>query len=742
MYSKFLTTIYAADSSIDDALFKIQSELHVNLSDGRYLNLFTFSKESDDSYTIFFRYIPGVTFSDLIKPEKIFSIDSIPDKIQLGRILIDTDKARNSVIDSNISGLVQVEGYLDAVDKETFAFANTILDYIVKSLQDLLKGKYVVTFKKPFDISKEVKQVNKKWKGTEYDAGIYKILEKIQSFCRVNFLNSVKDQLISNGICTLIGFKKYESVISKEYSIVSDAYFESDEFKRKVGSYVHELNLQKDNENFDADLEDKLTQLTSFDSNNYIDTIKKKGDFGVNEYPLVNLAFTPEIQNEVKSYINDSIASVFTKREANLYQEFFSRIAITKEEIEDLKNKQKAEKEFIKFEDLLSDEEKQSLQNVKTDQETQVENTNGNEKKDYYDKSLEYSQLTDQSGNNGERLSLEDAIKDYADNYGYTVEYKEGTDKPSKVTDESGHRVNVTDFMNAVKREYDLADSVDEIGEKLLEVETSIYDTYLTPESYSQFHSRASVILAQLTSIDKKIRQYFEDAKRVDNPSALNDIYNKIKVIIIKAVGLPKGIQKSLLSALNVSNVRVGLEQLQMVLDVQIQIIKIFIEDTDYKSARGRVNAVLNEYRDLSRYFSKQVENTSVSQDVKKVIEDTKDRPYLLAKKFRMYLKQLGWKYDSKDLVFYQVKGKQKQSLSNDELSKLLEEFNTKNKSDLKLEDIFVQRNLVLEPIDIVIKNNSITKSLFNNIDEIVTNSGIKDLNNKLDQLSLEIKNL
>ena len=47
MYNKFLTTIYAADSLIDDSLFKIQSELRIELPDKTFINLCTFSKESD-----------------------------------------------------------------------------------------------------------------------------------------------------------------------------------------------------------------------------------------------------------------------------------------------------------------------------------------------------------------------------------------------------------------------------------------------------------------------------------------------------------------------------------------------------------------------------------------------------------------------------------------------------------------------------------------------------------------------
>jgi len=748
MYNKFLTTIYAADSLIDDALFKIQSELRIELPDESSINLCTFSKESNEIYTIYFRYIPGVSTLDLINNSvKDISVTSVPEKIQLGKILVDTSKIKDSVVESDILGLIAVEGYLDAVDKETFNFAKDILNYIVKSLQDLLKGKYVVTYKKPFDISKEVKQVNKKWKGTEYDSGIYKILEKIQSFCRMNFINSVKDRLIAANICTLIGFKKYESVINKEYSTVSDAYFESEEFKAKVNSYIYELNLNKDDAKFITNLEDKLLQLTSFTPNldEYINSIKQTGNFGINEYPLISFAFVPEVQNEIKSYINDFIDKVFTKREANLYKEFFSRIAITKEQIEELKNRQRAEKEFVKLEDFLSDEEKQSLQDIKTVQETQSEAVSDTNKKEDIDKSL----LSEQVNDNGESLSLEEAIKDFADNSGYTVEYKEGTNKPSKVIDEDGNSVNITDFMTMIKREYNIEDTKEEESY----VSTSIYDTYLKPESYSQFQNKASVILAQLLNINKNLLAYTQDIESVNDSKGIQDIYNKVLKFIINAVELPKGIQKSLLSALYVSNRRVGLEQLQMVLDVQIQIIKIFVEDTDYKSARGRVNAILNEYRDLSRYFSKQVESFSTSQDIDKVVKDTKDRPYLLAKKFRMYLNKLGWRYNARREVFYKgtlsdildKDGKvdqEKLNSINNELRKLLDDFNKMNNTDLKFEDIFTQRSLTLEPIDIVVRDNSITKTLFNSIDEILTNSGIKDLNSKLDAISLEINNL
>lgn len=747
MYNKFLTTIYAADSLIDDSLFKIQSELRIELPDKKSINLCTFSKESDNIYTIYFRYIPGITVLDLINGSiKDISTTFIPEKLQLGKVIVDTDKIKDPVVESDVSGLIEVVGYLDAVSKETFDFAEDVLSYIVKSLQDLLKGKYVVTYKKPFDISKEVKQVNKKWKGTEYDSGIYKILEKIQSFCRMNFINSVKDRLIADDICTLIGFKKYESVINKEYSTVSDTYFESDEFKTKVNSYIYELNLHKDDTDFITNLENKLLQLTTITPNldNYINSIKQTGNFGVNEYPLISFAFIPEVQNEVKAYINDFIDKVFTKREANLYKEFFSRIAITKKQIEELKNRQRSEKEFVKFKDFLSDEDIQSLQDIKTVQETQSEAASDTDKKVDIDKSL----LSEQVSDNGESLSLEEAIRDFADHSGYTVEYKEGTNKPSKVLDEEGNSVNVTDFMNMIKNEYDIEDTKEESY-----VSTSIYDSYLKPESYSQFQNRASVILAQLMNINKNLLAYINDIESIESVKDINDIYNKVLKLIINAVELPKGIQKSLLSALYVSNRRIGLEQLQMVLDIQIQIIKIFVEDTDYKSARGRVNAVLNEYRDLSKYFNKQVESFNISQDISKVVKETKDRPYLLAKKFRMYLNKLGWRYNARREVFYKGKlsdildkngkvNQEKLNSINDELRKLLDEFNKINNTDLKFEDIFTQRSLILEPIDIVVRDNTITKTLFNNIDEILTNAGIKDLNSKLDAISFEINNL
>lgn len=737
MYNKFLNMVYAADSQLDEALFQIQRELKIELQDGQSVNFCTFSKESDDTYTMYFRYFPGVELLNLIN-KSYKSIPFISNRIQLGRILVDTSTLKNPIVESETIGRIQVEGYLEALGKEEFNFANDLLDYISKSLQDILKDKYVVTYKKPFDIKKEVRQVNDRWKGTSYDAGIYKVIEKIQSFCRMFFINSLKDYLVENNICTLIGFRKYQSVIMKEYSTVSDAYFESREFKEKVDAYVYELNVQKtSNENFEADLESKLLsatsdrlQLSNFAAS-YIESIKRNGDFGVNEFPLTSFEFTPEIQSEVKSYIDGFISNVFSKRSANLYNEFFTRIAISKEEMEELKNKSRAEKEFIKFEDLLSEEEKQSLQDLTTPQEEQKQSE---EVENKVEKSPEDKSSLSEQVDDSESMSMKEAIMDFANESGYKVEFKEGSDKPSSVYDSDGKRVNVTDFLNTVMNEYNVSSDNDSKNF----VSTSIYDKYLTPESYSQFHSAASLILAQLANINSSVDGYIKDIKEAQSGDILKDTYNKIKKLIINASDLPAGIQKSLLVALNVSNARVALDQLQVVLDVQIQIIKIFVEDTDYKAARGRVNAILNEYRDLSKYFNNKVENFNVQQNVEKVVKETKDKPYLLAKKFRIYLKKLGWKYNAKDLVFY----KGKEVLSEEDLKKLLDEFNKANNSNLKFEDIFTQRSLQLEPIDIIVKDNSLTRSLFKNIDEIATNSGIKSLNNKLDALSLEIKNL
>ena len=215
MYNKFLNMVYAADSQLDEALFQIQRELKIELQDGQSVNFCTFSKESDDTYTMYFRYFPGVELLNLIN-KSYKSIPFISNRIQLGRILVDTSTLKNPIVESETIGRIQVEGYLEALGKEEFNFANDLLDYISKSLQDILKDKYVVTYKKPFDIKKEVRQVNDRWKGTSYDAGIYKVIEKIQSFCRMFFINSLKDYLVENNICTLIGFRKYQSVIMKE----------------------------------------------------------------------------------------------------------------------------------------------------------------------------------------------------------------------------------------------------------------------------------------------------------------------------------------------------------------------------------------------------------------------------------------------------------------------------------------------------------------------------------------------
>lgn len=747
MYTKFLTVIYAADSQIEDAISKIQSELRVDLSDSDSVNFCTFSKDTDDSYKIYFRYFPGVNILSLVNKE-YKSLPVTSDKLQLGKLIIDTNKLNDTVIESDVRGNIQVVGYLEPLNKDMFNFANDLLDYIVKSLQDLLRGKYTVTYKPAFDIKKELKQKNNKWKGSEYDIGIYKLIQKIQSFCRMNFLNTVKEALIANNICTLIGYKKYESIISKEYSTVSDAYFESNEFKEKLDNYIYDLYVQKtSNINFESDFEDKLLQLIpfSFSLDNYISYIKSTGNFGVNEYPLTSFAFNSTVQNDIKTYVNDFINSAFLIKTASLYTEFFNRIALNKEQLEELKNKFRAEKDFVKIEDMLSDEQKQVLRDIKTVQEKQEEDVEDTTKESI-DKSSLAEQVTDA---NGDKLSLEEAIKDFADKMNYTVEYKEGTGVPSKILDDSGHRVNVTDFLNNVKQEYNIED----IQSSDSYVSTSIYNDYLKPESYSQFQSRVSLILAQLLNINKYTVAYLKDLGDIDSQEGLRDVYNKIIKLIINSTELPVGIQKSLLKALNVSNVRVALEQLQMVLDVQIQILKVFNEDTDYKSARGRVNAILNEYRDLARYFNKQVESFNIQQDISKVVKETKDRPYLLAKKFRMYLNKLGWRYNAKREMFYKGKlsdildkdgnvDQEQLNTINSELRKLLDDFNKINNSDLKFEDIYTQRSLTLEPIDIVVKDNSLTKALFNNVDEILTNSGIQDLNKKLDALSLEISNL
>lgn len=756
MYTKFLTAIYAADSQIDSAVSQIQSELRVDLSDENSVNFCTFSKESDGNYKIYFRYFPGVSLLSLINKE-YKSIPTTSDKLQLGKLIIDTNKLEDAVLESDVKGNIQVVGYLEPLNKDMFDFANDLLDYIVKSLQDLLKGQYTVTYKQAFDIKKEVRQKNDRWKGTEYDADIYKLIEKIQSFCRMNFINKVKDALIANNICTLIGYKKYEAVISKEYSTVSDVYFESNAFKSKLDNYIYDLYLQKkSNVNFESEFEEKLLQLIPFEVSldNYISYIKASGSYGVNEYPLSSFAFNPTIQDDVKNYINDFISSAFIIKVANLYSEFFKRIALDKEQLEELKNKFRAEKDFVTIEDRLPEDIKQSLQDMTTVQEKQEKDVE-KDTKESVDKSSLAEQVTDSEG---DKLSLEEAIKDFADKMNYTVEYKEGTGVPSKVLDDTGHRINVTDFLNNVKQEYNIEDtkSADSY------VSTSIYNDYLKPESYSQFQSRASLILAQLLNINKYTVAYLKNLGDIeykegidvkDSQSGLKEVYNKVVKLIVTATELPNGIQKSLLKALNVSNVRVALEQLQMVLDVQIQILKVFNEDSDYKSARGRVNAILNEYRDLERYFNKQVESFNTQQDISKVVKETKDKPYLLAKKFRMYLNKLGWRYNARREVFY--KGKLADILDKDgnidqgqlnsinsELRQLLEEFNKANNTDLKFEDIYTQRSLTLEPVDIVVKDNSLTKALFNNINEILTNSGIQDLNSKLNALSLEISKL
>jgi len=314
------TTKDKTDSLIYKTLFKIQSELQIKLPNNKFINFFIFNKESDDNYAMNFRYFPGVTVLGLIKANyndvpEIF----ISEEKMLGNILIDVDIIKKTMFDSNIIGNIQVEGYLEPASKDIFDFANDLLNYIVKRLQSLLKEKYVITYKKPFDIKGEIKLIDNKWQGSEYDFGIFKLLEKIQAFCRMSFINNVKNNLIENDICSLIGFRKYDNVINNEYSIISDSYFESNTFKFKLNFYIYELYLQKkSDETFEIKLENRLLDLKEsiilnkvVDS--YVKSVKATGYFGINEFPISNLkyAFTPKVQRNIKFYIDVFINELF-----------------------------------------------------------------------------------------------------------------------------------------------------------------------------------------------------------------------------------------------------------------------------------------------------------------------------------------------------------------------------------------------------------------------------------------------
>ena len=754
MYNKFLTTIYAKGDVVDQVLNDLRHSFRLNDK----TNLLIFKHVDDDTIEMYCRYIDGITPSEIFF--HTFDVNEISKKVmfaktlKLGKLLISHyDNLENLIVpmDTSISQSIEVIGFLDSnLTKSEFDYASECLYHIVDTLKTQLKGKCVVTYKAPFDVSKEIRQIDNKWTGSEYDLGIFKMLEKIQSYCRVAFLEHIKDALVDSNICSVEGYRNYERTIENEYSIVSDTFYESQDFKNNIKDYIYQL--RKSSKRL---LERAQNISMSYDfteiSKTYISSIKF-GNTHVQENMFSDMVFkfNDNLKTKVFNYIKFIWFTVFNKKEeASLYDLFFERIAVNRKKIEVFDSETEADRELIKLEDQIPSEVRRKLYdltNSKDKQEEESDVVNKPKTTKFKEKELDKQKQSD-SEKIEDRITFDQAIEEYANDYGYdVVRNRDGS--INNIKDARGNQVNINDFKHNVEEAYsDLLDSSERpIYQKETFTSTTIYDEELKPESYKQFHNRAITILTQLENIYNVIVEY---DKTIENKSLL---LSHIKKFLAKETTLPKGIQHSLLATTFLEDPNVSFQYLMAVLDCQLEILQIFVEEDDYKVAKGRIRSVLNEYKDLSKYFEANIVNLKPSKNVNTVVEEYKNIPFLLAQKFRSYVRNKGWKFSPKNNLYYKGKlsdlldkfGKINKDIQDKlilELQKELDNFNKENNSNLKLEDIFAYRPK-LEPIEIVVERNPLSQLLFNNLDNMTSKKNLQFINTQLDNIEQEINSL
>lgn len=761
MYNKFLIAVSQtshvnkldqAFSDINSVLPKINSKLQIG---GENLVIFKVNKENG-TYDIFCRYSPNIDIYNDVILQHVDDIDTDAfnfKELKLGEIIIDVGKIRHHVIetDDNILGQIEVKGYLDSsLTKEEFKYATDLLYYIRKYLASFLKGKYVVSYIDPFDISKEIYQSNDKWVHSQYDEGIFDLISQIQERIRNAFLEHIRDALIRYDICSNRGYINYAETINKEYSKVSDMYFESKDFKKNIETYIYELKNNND-------LVSKVNNIIdsySFDSliDLYIESVRKNYDFSntrENEYSVISFQFNEAMIKAVTNYINTIFTNLFSlnkKNSSNLYNTFFNRIiAITLGELARIKYDTEGERKQKKVIDEAPDNIKElitendlssSESESRQEQQSDAVNKSDAPKQTYYTEDARPSKpnLSETDVSDDNFMLLKDAIEEYATMLGFTVKF----DNTGNLTvkDKDGRKVDSDTFMDYFKQEYkgEIQDKKELSESKNGTITgTTIYEPYLkTPNSYNQFHTKAGSILDALININNYVNDFNDELTDKD--------FLDIKKYVSNAKELPQGIRDSLLVTLQTSDSDKlkAFKYFKAVLTCQIEILNIFDEEYDYKIARNRISAVLNIHRDLAKYFRAGLDLNLPDKSVDKFVQDTKNTPYLLAKQFRRYLSKLGWKFDEKDSYFYKLNSKGKRiRLSVDRLNRYLADFNIVNKSDLKLEDIFTQRNFDIEPINLVFEDDEFTHFLLNNI-----NSGIGNINKKLNEIANEINSL
>ena len=755
MYNKFLTTIYAKGNVIDQALDHLRYSFRLDDK----TNLLIFKHVGDNTIEMYCRYIEGITPSEIFF--RAFDVDEMSKKVmsvkilKLGKLLISYyNNLENSIVpmSTSINKSVEVIGFLDSnLTKSEFDYASECLYHIVDTLKTQLKGKCVVTYKEPFDVSKEIRQINNKWIGSDYDSGIFKMLEKIQSYCRVAFLENIKNALIAKNICSMEGYRNYSRIIENEYSYVSDTFYESPDFKNNIKNYIYQLrNSSKEL------LENAQNIAMSYDFSEITGMYIRSITFGntnvqENMFPDMVFQFGKDLKTKVFNYIKDIWFTVFNeKKEAGLYNLFFERIAINKNKIEVFDSETEADRELIKLEDQIPPEVRRKLYDLTNSKDQQEEQSNAFNKPNTTKFKEKESDKRKQSKETKETITFDQAIEEYANDYGYDISRnKDGS--INSIKDERGNLVNINDFKHNVEEAYSNLLSSSETpaidtSKKETFTSTTIYDDELKPESYKQFHNRASTILAQLENIYNVIIKY---DKIITDKSLL---LSHIKNFLVKETTLPRGIQNSLLATTLLEDPNVSFQYLMAVLDCQLEILQIFVEEDDYKVAKGRIRSVLNEYRDLSKYFEANTVNLKPSKNIDTVIEEYKNIPFLLAQKFRSYIRSKGWKFSPKNNLYYKGNlstlidksgkiNKDVQDKLNLELQHELDNFNKENNSNLKLKDIFAYRPK-LEPIEIVVERNPLSQLLFNNLDNMTSKKNLQYINTQLDNIEQDINSL
>ena len=761
MYNKFLIAVSQAGdtkisklsqafSDIDSVLPEINSHLQI---EGTNLVIFRANK-NDGTYDISCRYIPGIDIYNnvILKQTDLGTLDTNNLKeLKLGKLIIDVGKIRHHVVETedNILGQIEVMGYLDSsLTKEESKYATDLLYYIRKYLASALKGKYVISYIDPFDVSKEIYQKDSKWTHTQYDEGIFDLISQIQERVRNAFLEHVRDSLLFYNICSNRGYLNYAEVINREYSKVSDMYFESNDFKKNIETYIYKLKNDPDI----VSNVDSVIAKYSFDSitHTYIESIRKGYDFSTtreNEYSVVSFQFNEEMKKQVTKYINTIFNDLFNsdKKVANLYNIFSQRIitAVNRDELDETKydteGKRKQEEVIEKLpdsvrelisEDDLSSSDSNSIQ----EQQDKSLSDSSKQKQTYYTEDAKPSNpnLSETNVESDDTMTLQDAAKEYASLLGYTIEFDNKGD--IKVRNKNNIIVDSGSFIDEVKQHFkdkiqEGKDAPDFQGEKVST--PTIYDSMLKPNSYSQFHTRAGAILDVLDNIQSYVSKFDEEL----SPANMLEI----KKYVANAKELPQGIRNSLLSPLQTSeSISTAFQYFKAVLVCQIEILEIFNEEDDYATAKQRIRAILNEHRDLAKYFKSKLVLDLPDKSVNEFVQDTKNTPYLLAKQFRKYLSKLGWKLDQAGSYFYKLNSKGNRiKLSDDKLKKYLNDFNETNNSDLKLEDVFVQRNFNIEPVELIFEDDEFTHFLLNNV-----NHGISNINKTLNEIANEINSL